>query len=68
MLFEDKFAKCDRNSDYSKNSDEFFSEDHIFYNKEGFIGFGDYSVIGKDYLESDLLHTQLLPYRVFCRR
>lgn len=30
----------------------FFSEDHIFYNKEGFIGFGDYSVIGKDYLES----------------
>ena len=26
VLFEDKFAKCDRNSDYSKNSDEFFSE------------------------------------------
>lgn len=52
VLFEDKFEKCDRNSDYSKNSDEFFSEDHIFYNEEGFIGFGDYSVIGKDYLES----------------
>ena len=52
VLFEDKFAKCDRNSDYLKNSDEFFSEDHLFYKEEGFIGFGDYSVIGKDYLES----------------
>lgn len=52
VLFEDKFEKCERNSDYSKKSDEFFSEDHIFYNEEGFVGFGDYSVIGKDYLES----------------
>lgn len=52
VLFEDRFEKCERNSDYSKNCDEFFSEDHIFYNEEGFAGFGDYSVIGKDYLES----------------
>lgn len=52
VLFEDRFEKCDRNSDYSKNSDEFFSEDHIFFKEEGFVGFGDYSVIGKDYLES----------------
>lgn len=52
VLFEDRFEKCDRNSDYSKNLDEFFSEDHIFYDEEGYAGFGDYSVIGKDYLES----------------
>lgn len=52
VLFEDKFKKCERNLDYLKNPDEFFSEDHIFYKEEGFIGFGDYSVIGKDYLES----------------
>lgn len=52
VLFEDKFEKCDRNSDYSKNPDEFFSEDHVFYDEEGYIGFGDYSVIGKDYLEA----------------
>ena len=52
VLFEDRFEKCDRNSDYSKNLDEFFSEDHIFYYEEGYAGFGDYSVIGKDYLES----------------
>ena len=52
VLFEDRFKKCERNSDYQKNPDEFFSEDHIFFKEEGFIGFGDYSVIGKDYLES----------------
>lgn len=52
VLFEDRFEKCDRNSDYQKHEDEFFSEDHLFYEQEGFAGFGDYSVIGKDYLES----------------
>lgn len=52
VLFEDRFEKCDRNSDYKKNDDEFFSEDHLFYENEGFSGFGDYSVVGKDYFES----------------
>ena len=58
VLFEDKFEKCDRNSDYLKQPDEFFSEDHIFYDEEGYIGFGDYSVIGKDYLEAGFAPMQ----------
>lgn len=52
VLLEDRFKKCNRNADYSKNSDEFFSEDHIFYKEEKYVGFGDYSVIGEDYLEA----------------
>lgn len=52
VLFEDKFDKCERNSDYQKNEDCFFSDNHLFYSEEGYIGFGDYSIIGKDYLES----------------
>lgn len=52
VLFEDRFQKKDRNSDYQKSADEFFSEDHLFYYEEGFSGFGDYSIIGKDYLET----------------
>lgn len=52
VLFENKFEKCARNSDYENNPDEFFSEDHLIYNEDGFIGFGDYSVVGDDYLES----------------
>ena len=51
-LIEDRFNKCERNSDYAKNTDEFFSEDHLFYNEDGFEGFSDFSVIGGDYLES----------------
>ena len=52
VLFEDKFKKRERNSDYLKNDDEFFSEDHLSYIDEGFLGFADYSTIGKDFLES----------------
>ena len=49
VLFEDKFNKQQKNADYS--DDEFFTEDHLYYTDEGYIGFGDYSVIGKDYNE-----------------
>lgn len=52
ILFEDRFEKCDRNSDYRNNEDEFFSEDHLFYDSEGFLGFADYSIVGKAYLEA----------------
>jgi hypothetical protein len=53
VLLDDKFTKQKRNSDYLKSPDEFFSEDHIYYNKEGYIGFGDYSIIGSDYSDSE---------------
>lgn len=52
VLFEDKFNKLSKNADYAKNEDEFFSEDHLFYSDEGYDGFGDYSIIGKNYDES----------------
>lgn len=51
VLFEDKFNKQSKNADYLKNEDEFFSEDHIYYQEEGYTGFGDYSVIGNNYEE-----------------
>lgn len=49
VMLEDKFIKQQRNADYS--GDEFFSEDHLFFADEGYIGFGDYSVIGNNYTE-----------------
>lgn len=52
VIFMDRFPKAQRNADYSKNEDEFFSEDHLFFIKEGFKGFSDYSVVGADYNES----------------
>ena len=50
VLFENKFNKQSRNADYP--DDEFFSDDHLYYKEDGYLGFGDYSIIGNDYIES----------------
>lgn len=51
ILFGDRFKKCAKNAEYLKNIDEFFSDDHLSYMEEGCVGFGDYSIIGKEYFE-----------------
>jgi hypothetical protein len=52
VLFEDRFIKLSRNVDYQNEEDELFSEDHLYYEKEGFIGFSDYSIVGDEFRES----------------
>ena len=52
VLFEDNFKKKSRNIDYIDKPDEFFSDSHLFYMNENFIGFADYSVVGEEYNES----------------
>ncbi|WP_019914066.1 sce7725 family protein [Paenibacillus sp. HW567] len=52
VLLDDKFTKQIRNVDYIKSDDEFFSEDHLYYREEGYVGFSDYSIVGKPYSES----------------
>lgn len=52
VLFDDHFIKQAKNSDYLKKDDEFFSEDHLNYAEDGYSGFGDYSIIGKEYDDS----------------
>lgn len=52
IMFEDRFFKAAKNADYSKNIDEFFSEDHLYYADEGFKGFSDYTIVGAEYKES----------------
>ena len=52
VLLDDKFEKQDRNADYQEIEDEFFSDDHLYYKEDGFIGFSDYSVVGNEYLEA----------------
>ncbi|WP_037586865.1 sce7725 family protein [Stenoxybacter acetivorans] len=51
VLFEDKFNKQEKNADYRKQEDEFFSEDHLYFREERYVGFGDYSIIGNEYVE-----------------
>lgn len=52
VLLDDKFEKQDKNADYQDIEDEFFSDDHLYYKEDGFIGFSDYSVVGNEYLEA----------------
>lgn len=57
VLLEDKFNKLSKNADYY--GDEFFSEDHLYFKDEGYIGFSDYSIVGSDYSD-----TGFAPYAV----
>ena len=59
VLLADRFNKQDRNNDYSEIDDEPFSEDHLYYLEDGYVGFADYSVVGKEYNE-----TGFAPYAV----
>lgn len=52
VLFSDRFKKKERNVDYIKKGDEFFSDDHLFFMEEGYKGFSDYSVVGQEFNDS----------------
>lgn len=51
-MLADRFNRLNRNVDYKDNADEFFSDDHLYYNDYKYIGFSDYSIIGQDFIES----------------
>jgi len=52
IIFEDRFIKQEKNTDYAMRPDEFFSDDHLYFSDEGYVGFGDYSVVSNIYEES----------------
>lgn len=52
VLLEDSFEKQERNVDYAEVDDEFFSNAHLFFRDDGFVGFSDYSIVGNQYTES----------------
>ena len=59
VLLDDKFRPQAKNADYINRPDEFFSDDHLYYEDDGFVGFSDFLTIGNDYAE-----TGFLPYAV----
>lgn len=54
ILLSDRFdaVKKERNNDYAKKEDEFFSDDHLYYDTDGYLGFSDYSIVGHEYQEA----------------
>lgn len=59
VMCEDHFPKQTRNIDYLDIETEFFSSDHLYYADDGYKGFSDYTVVGKEYSE-----TGFAPYAV----
>lgn len=59
VLLADRFNKQDRNNDYIDIDEEPFSDDHLYYLEDGYVGFSDYSVVGKAYSD-----TGFAPYAV----
>lgn len=60
IRIDDKFPPVKRNNDYrdtkeSKNEDGIFSEEHIFYEDDGYSGFSDYTLITKELSEGGAL-------------
>lgn len=59
VILANKFNKQDRNNDYIEIDEEPFSEDHLYYLEDGYVGFSDYSIVGEEYNE-----TGFAPYAV----
>jgi hypothetical protein len=52
IRIDDLFKKEQRNSDYLEIDAHKFSEEHLYFNDEGFNGFSDYTVIPSEYNET----------------
>jgi hypothetical protein len=59
VTLNDPFNALKRNVDYIEKDDEFFSDEHLFFDEEDYIGFSDYLTIGQEYSD-----TGFLPYAV----
>lgn len=59
ITLADRFNAKNKNADYADPADEFFSDDHLFFESEGYAGYGDYVTIGNQYNEGGFL-----PYAV----
>ena len=55
VLLDDYFNSLTKNSEYAQNIDEPFTEEHLFYKKDGFIGFSDYLTVGNNFSEGGFL-------------
>lgn len=51
IRLDDLFEKQARNSDYLEIQEHRFSEEHIYYNEDGFSGFSDYTVLPSEYID-----------------
>ena len=65
ILFEDNFKKQARNIDYLENPDEFFSDTHLYFQNENYVGFSDYSIVGEEFNESGFAQVAVAIHIVY---
>jgi hypothetical protein len=51
IRLDDLFERQARNSDYLEIEEHRFSEEHLYFQDEGFSGFSDYSVLPSEYID-----------------
>ncbi len=56
---DDYFISQQKNSDYLQIGESTFSEEHLYYLEEGYVGFSDFLTVGENYSDSGFL-----PYAV----
>jgi hypothetical protein len=59
VYLTDSFVKKIKNADYQQNVDESFSNDHLYYKDEGFVGYSDFLTVG-----SEIVDGGFLPYAI----
>jgi len=65
VMFKDWFKKQAKNADYAIVDDEPFSEDHLYFEEEGYVGFGDYSIVGNIFDEGGWAATAIAIHIVY---
>ena len=51
IRLDDLFEKQQRNSDFLGISEHKFSEEHLYYKEDNYQGFGDFTVLPREYIE-----------------
>jgi hypothetical protein len=51
IRLDDQFEPEARNKDFLLKSERIFTEEHLYFEEEGFDGFSDFTVLPKDYIE-----------------
>lgn len=65
VLLEDRFSKKRRNVDYSNVEDEPYSDDHLYYIDDGYVGFSDFSIVGSEFLEAGFAPYAVVIHMVY---
>lgn len=68
IRLDDLFEKQARNSDYLEIAEHRFSEEHIYFEEDGFNGFSDYTVLPSEYSDGGSTPKAVVIHLTFLNR